>query len=229
MDAAAYDNNSPHEPPHWADRPRTESPKKTIRSYTIVACNACRSRKHKCSGDRPVCTACQDRGFKCVYDADTGTTRAVTLKRKQVELEDEASTLRRLVENLRKRPLNDATNILRHLRSGDDAATALRRTERASLIHQTRLADLDIEGSAFAGRNDPLVGVSGQKMRLLDPPLPSVLFPSPPRRQDQRMKLTHILGEDRSGTEVQQTRRPLSDPYARADTPLVKLWPLSDS
>eukprot|EP01130_Rhizamoeba_saxonica_P011120 TRINITY_DN4606_c0_g2_i1.p1 TRINITY_DN4606_c0_g2~~TRINITY_DN4606_c0_g2_i1.p1 ORF type:complete len:250 (+),score=49.02 TRINITY_DN4606_c0_g2_i1:56-805(+) len=35
--------------------------------YTAIACNQCRQRKTKCSGDKPACTRCLERSVECVY------------------------------------------------------------------------------------------------------------------------------------------------------------------
>ncbi|KAL0946822.1 hypothetical protein HGRIS_012991 [Hohenbuehelia grisea] len=37
------------------------------RARTPQACNACRTRKTKCTGERPICTRCSVRGIKCEY------------------------------------------------------------------------------------------------------------------------------------------------------------------
>ncbi|KAH6613057.1 fungal-specific transcription factor domain-containing protein [Boeremia exigua] len=38
------------------------------RRKTLLACNQCRDRKTRCSGDRPLCRSCQDRQLQCRYE-----------------------------------------------------------------------------------------------------------------------------------------------------------------
>lgn len=44
----------------------------TVRLRTIAACDECRLRKAKCSGQRPRCYRCDQRQLPCVYNADRG-------------------------------------------------------------------------------------------------------------------------------------------------------------
>lgn len=38
------------------------------RRKTLLACNQCRDRKTRCSGDRPLCRSCQERHLQCQYE-----------------------------------------------------------------------------------------------------------------------------------------------------------------
>lgn len=97
------------------------------RAHINVACNACRARKYKCNGDRPVCTGCQDRGSECVYEVEANTTRLASLKRKQVSLELENEEMQRLVQLLRTGPKEKIEIALRYLQSGHELEYAMQR------------------------------------------------------------------------------------------------------
>ncbi|KZT20227.1 hypothetical protein NEOLEDRAFT_1182748 [Neolentinus lepideus HHB14362 ss-1] len=61
---------------------RSPTPLKNQR--TTQACEKCRERKAKCSGDRPSCARCLARGHTCTYVADAAKrTRSTTLNRRK--------------------------------------------------------------------------------------------------------------------------------------------------
>ncbi|KAF8132793.1 hypothetical protein EV363DRAFT_1326419, partial [Boletus edulis] len=45
------------------------------RIRTAQACNKCRVRKAKCSGERPICERCRIRGLVCQYPIEERTCR----------------------------------------------------------------------------------------------------------------------------------------------------------
>ncbi|EAL20935.1 hypothetical protein CNBE0020 [Cryptococcus deneoformans B-3501A] len=47
-----------------------------------VACNACRARKIKCSGDKPICTTCAKGSVRCEYPTVRKRKRGSTKKKK---------------------------------------------------------------------------------------------------------------------------------------------------
>ncbi|KAF4497987.1 Regulatory CAT8 [Fusarium agapanthi] len=92
------------------------------RRAVAVACDSCRSRKVRCTGEFPTCIACQRRGGECHY-ADIANDRemhANQLKRRVKELEVENRSFRRLFESLRKPGGATDQKILRRLQAGDD-------------------------------------------------------------------------------------------------------------
>ncbi|KAF5706155.1 regulatory CAT8 [Fusarium globosum] len=102
----------------------TPAPK---RRAVAVACDSCRGRKVRCTGEFPTCVACQRRGDECRY-ADIANDREMhsnQLKRRVKELEDENRGFRTLFESLRTP--GDATNqeILRSIQAGDDFGTVI--------------------------------------------------------------------------------------------------------
>ncbi|KAI0341320.1 hypothetical protein BDW22DRAFT_1358809 [Trametopsis cervina] len=58
------------------------SPTPVEKRRTVRACEKCRERKAKCSGDRPSCVRCAEKGRPCVYTSDSRRTRASTSSRK---------------------------------------------------------------------------------------------------------------------------------------------------
>lgn len=51
------------------------------RQRTSQACDKCRERKTKCSGDRPICKRCTTRGLKCAYSCREQRSRGPTKPR----------------------------------------------------------------------------------------------------------------------------------------------------
>ncbi|KAF5657911.1 regulatory CAT8 [Fusarium circinatum] len=92
------------------------------RRAVAVACDSCRSRKVRCTGEFPTCIACQRRGGECHY-ADIANDREMhsnQLKRRVKELEVENRSFRRLFESLRKPGAGTDQEILRRLQAADD-------------------------------------------------------------------------------------------------------------
>ncbi|KAF5242208.1 hypothetical protein FANTH_8840 [Fusarium anthophilum] len=103
------------------------------RRAVAVACDSCRSRKVRCTGEFPTCIACQRRGGECHY-ADIANDREMhsnQLKKRVKELEVENRSFRRLFESLRKPGAGTDQEILRRLQAGDDFGTV---TEHALVL-----------------------------------------------------------------------------------------------
>ncbi|KAG7100923.1 Filamentous growth regulator 27 like protein [Verticillium longisporum] len=64
-----------HPPPTRLALPRQQT------QAIKVACEACRKRKGKCTGERPSCRFCNERGYKCEYDSEPMQTRSQALRR----------------------------------------------------------------------------------------------------------------------------------------------------
>lgn len=82
-----------------------------------VACGACRQRKQRCDGLRPICTPCKTRKTECQYETQPDETRYSAIKRKTENLEKEAQDYKELLTNLRVRPEEEAQEILQRLRT----------------------------------------------------------------------------------------------------------------
>ncbi|KAL5620903.1 hypothetical protein FOBRF1_004149 [Fusarium oxysporum] len=102
----------------------TPAPK---RRAVAVACDACRSRKVRCTGECPTCAACQRRGGECHYAdiANDRETHSNQLKKRIKELEDENRSFRALFQSLRKPGGGTNQEILRRIQAGDDFGTVI--------------------------------------------------------------------------------------------------------
>lgn len=63
------------------------------RRRVAVACDACRTRKSRCDGNRPLCSLCRDLGFDCVYTPPTTATNVIVQKDYLHGLEDRVRNL----------------------------------------------------------------------------------------------------------------------------------------
>ncbi|KAI4741926.1 hypothetical protein E4T50_07647 [Aureobasidium sp. EXF-12298] len=88
----------------------------------------------KCDGVRPTCQPCARRYEDCVYDVEANTTRSNALKRKNEELAKENTQLRTLYDFLQNRPLIEAEEIFRRVRSTQDPLDVLRHVTTADLL-----------------------------------------------------------------------------------------------
>ena len=96
--------------------PASESRVRSRRQLTRVACNACRWKKSKCDGRRPVCSRCVAEDIECRYDSDPDVSRAVALRRKNESLTQDVRQLRHLVDRLCSLPSAEAHMLLNELR-----------------------------------------------------------------------------------------------------------------
>jgi hypothetical protein len=92
----------------------TSKPKRTV---TLGACVACRKRKSKCDGNRPVCTCCAQKDTDCIYELGPNEKPSQAMKRKNEEMQGELSNLRQLYDFLRVRPEHEAMEVLKRIRS----------------------------------------------------------------------------------------------------------------
>ncbi|ROT35470.1 hypothetical protein SODALDRAFT_353155 [Sodiomyces alkalinus F11] len=88
---------------------------KRKRITTHLACNACRGRKTRCDGNRPICGACQKRSTECLY---------VDKHDKELTADAMAETLE-LVELLKTLPEAQAVGVLRLLRLRSNPSSVL--------------------------------------------------------------------------------------------------------
>lgn len=59
-----------------ADEPGAAAPARVRHKRAATACHQCRSRKVKCSNDRPTCAGCARMGLGCVYPDDAAAKHA---------------------------------------------------------------------------------------------------------------------------------------------------------
>lgn len=92
-----------------------------------------------------------------MYDVEANTTRSNALKRKNEELAQENAQLRRLYDSLLNRPLAEAEEIFRRIRSTRDPLEVLRHVTTADmLVSQTTTSRNHIQSQeprTFNGNN----------------------------------------------------------------------------
>jgi len=112
----------------------------TRAQLTRVACEACRRRRTKCSGDRPKCAACVRNSSGCTYQSLSVTeTNSQAVKRRLKEIEDENDIFKELYEHLKTGPESQAHEIVRRIRMGDDAGAIVRQIQDGELLVQFAL------------------------------------------------------------------------------------------
>ncbi|SMQ54407.1 unnamed protein product [Zymoseptoria tritici ST99CH_3D1] len=90
-------------------------------SNVKAACRACRASKTKCDGQRPMCSRCARKiRVSCEYDAEPDESRLTALKRECMALEQQASTHEVLLRHLINSSHDEAYDILKRMRAGDD-------------------------------------------------------------------------------------------------------------
>ncbi|KAH7174245.1 uncharacterized protein B0J16DRAFT_417783 [Fusarium flagelliforme] len=100
-------------------------PKRTLVS---AACQACRKRKSKCSGTRPVCVACTKRSTDCQWEP----TETQAIKRKYHEVVNEhnrASSYQQLFESIKHMSTEDAARTVHRIQAGDNVEALLDEAE----------------------------------------------------------------------------------------------------
>ncbi|CAD0113373.1 unnamed protein product, partial [Aureobasidium uvarum] len=144
---------------------KVTKPKRTV---VHVACACCRRLRIKCDGVRPTCQSCARRYEDCVYDVEANTTRSNALKRRNEELAQENTQLRRLYDFLLNRPLLEAEEIFRRIRSTQDPLQVLRHVTTADmLMAQTTAPEIQIQSQDPQPSSTKRKHVSG--LRRYDP------------------------------------------------------------
>ncbi|KXS93724.1 hypothetical protein AC578_9496 [Pseudocercospora eumusae] len=77
-------------------------------SLRSKACDRCRAKKNRCSGQVPECTACVERGIPCVYASDKRKQRSTN----EVELELDASARKKKKQKTASSPAPPTLQIL---------------------------------------------------------------------------------------------------------------------
>ncbi|KAF2269450.1 hypothetical protein CC78DRAFT_575010 [Lojkania enalia] len=118
----------------------TQKPKRTV---TLGACVACRKRKSKCDGQRPVCACCTQKDTECVYELGPNEKPSQAIKRKNEEMQAELSNLRHLYEFLRVRPEQEALEIFKRIRANSPTTTSAQRIQE--LVDCVRQGNLPVQ------------------------------------------------------------------------------------
>ncbi|KAF1928400.1 uncharacterized protein M421DRAFT_63540 [Didymella exigua CBS 183.55] len=187
----------------------TSKPKRTV---TLGACVACRKRKSKCDGNRPICTCCSQKDTECVYELGPNEKPSQAMKRKNEEMQGELSNLRQLYDFLRLRPEHEAMEILKRIRSNSPDVPPCQRIQE--------LADYVRHGDLF--NQQPLQTLPGRDAER--DPLGSITLPPLRHALDSTGDLEsyslpclgmHPMGFDGPAT---QRRRHTQDLSARTDS-----------
>ncbi|KAF1954077.1 hypothetical protein CC80DRAFT_536957 [Byssothecium circinans] len=189
----------------------TQKPKRTV---TLGACVACRKRKSKCDGFRPICTCCSQKDTDCVYELGPNEKPSQAMKRKNEEMQGELSNLRQLYEYLRQRPEQEAQEILRRIRADPSEKTHAQRIQELAEFtrHKKSPAQFPSTTGSSASRQP---GVSPNTLTL--PPLRLAL--GSPSSDPNNAHFPGILSLGSEGPTTQR-RRHVSDMdvSARSDT-----------
>ncbi|KAG9607387.1 hypothetical protein KCV04_g4653, partial [Aureobasidium melanogenum] len=148
---------------------KEESPTrgKAKRHQIAVACNACRRRKTKCDGHRPVCSVCVTKNSECTWSADPDATPMVAIKRKYQNLEAESRDLQDLVQMLMDRPRQEAIFILDHMRRTRDASSTLAFIKDGDLLTWGLNAHEAHSSEHTASDHDPVRDIT-QRVNLMN-------------------------------------------------------------
>ncbi|KAF2191960.1 hypothetical protein K469DRAFT_555285 [Zopfia rhizophila CBS 207.26] len=188
----------------------TQKPKRTV---TLGACVACRKRKSKCDGTRPVCTCCSQKDTECVYELGPNEKPSQAMKRKNEEMQGELSNLRQLYDFMRMKPEQEAQEILRRIRANPPGTTPFQRIQQ--LADFVRHSDLLIRHSSGPSSQHPSESLTLPPIRIaLDLPGPNLcsLPPSLPFPHS-------ILTIGREGPTSQRRRHASdADVSARSDS-----------
>ncbi|TVY72315.1 Nitrogen assimilation transcription factor nit-4 [Fusarium oxysporum f. sp. cubense] len=114
---------------HYQTAPLTRK-----RAPIALACEACRQKKIKCNGARPVCSQCRARKLECVYRATPDTDY-----RDKYEALLESHPAAVVYRAIQTRPRSEALEIVRRIQAGVDAETLMRQLSSADLLLQVQL------------------------------------------------------------------------------------------
>ncbi|CAO2648428.1 Nn.00g076950.m01.CDS01 [Neocucurbitaria sp. VM-36] len=119
-------------------RPRA-TPPPSRRDRVASACDACRARKTRCNGERPVCLECVKRSTSCYYVARLAETQGQAIKRKHDEMQVKNEAYDELFSLIKTRPENESHEILRRIKMGAGVESVLRHVKDADLLIQLTL------------------------------------------------------------------------------------------
>ncbi|KAH8891703.1 hypothetical protein GQ53DRAFT_720376 [Thozetella sp. PMI_491] len=91
-----------------------------------AACETCRKKKSKCTGERPQCQPCATRGTECHYETVATETHSQARKRKFDDLRSQNTVLQDLYNLLRTVSDEQSREILEKVRSGVEPETLVR-------------------------------------------------------------------------------------------------------
>ncbi|KAF9701037.1 hypothetical protein EKO04_000295 [Ascochyta lentis] len=114
-------------------------PQPRRRNRVASACEACRTRKTKCNGARPVCWECQKRSTRCDYAAHLTETQGQAVKRRHDALQAQNDAYAELFGLIQTRPDGESLEILRRIKMGANVESVLRHVRDGDLLVQLRV------------------------------------------------------------------------------------------
>ncbi|PON25487.1 hypothetical protein TGAM01_v205781 [Trichoderma gamsii] len=151
-----------------------------------------------CSGERPKCASCVSRNTPCEYNTATDETHSNALKRKYDELLHRKTHYEELYELLQTRPPEEATEVYKRIRAGDDAGFLLRLIQDGNLLLQMRM----VPESRYRYRFPYIDEMPAFLMHPPNPYLDSLLYEStfrdrtPPASQSMASASSSAAGGD---------------------------------
>lgn len=110
----------------------------------LRACNRCRARKTRCSGQRPTCDFCQARGLICEWEVPSGLERAEDVRRRLETAEKYLHDVQVMIEALKSGSDQTLKSLLAQLRAGvsvSDLAEFIKSNSTASTTCQDSAED----------------------------------------------------------------------------------------
>jgi hypothetical protein len=117
------------------------------RRRTALACSACRTRKTRCDGARPICSACENQGYQCVYSQPIHSDSITVGREHLFMLESRLSVLERKFKSDEHRTSRREPVQLQLLAEGID--------ENWQDGHSTRVVVEDEVAPTLSGLDDP--------------------------------------------------------------------------
>ncbi|KAM7189834.1 hypothetical protein V8F20_009971 [Naviculisporaceae sp. PSN 640] len=115
----------------------TKVPPKSV--HVKAACETCRKRKIKCSGERPICASCSKNNAECIYVSAPAETHTQALKRKYDQSQERNSAYEELYRLLHTLPEKEAFGIFRRIRADGDIDRTIRHIKQGCLLLQLAL------------------------------------------------------------------------------------------
>ncbi|PHH72881.1 hypothetical protein CDD82_5750 [Ophiocordyceps australis] len=104
------------------------------------ACETCRKRKAKCSGERPKCAYCHGKNIECIYNtAESPKSELSRVKKDHESLQRKYSTLQALFDALKELTSDAGSEVLKQIRQGADIESIMRLIHSNDLMQQTSL------------------------------------------------------------------------------------------
>ncbi|KAJ4153053.1 hypothetical protein LMH87_009561 [Akanthomyces muscarius] len=169
------------------------------RRRIALACTACRTRKSRCDGTRPICKLCRRMGFDCSYEMPQSATNLIINKDIFASLENRVKLLENVVSEHTKH-LSDTRNAQTICNTPSESVESLADNNQQA-IHSSSPAPLRILINVPADQEQPLEDATdGMAITLTDDQESIYFGPSSniafTRHIDDLLKKHHTCRED---------------------------------